>query len=125
MASKARLDMRGGDARHLCRKRSAERARRIALHDHQLRGLLGKHFQNRPADQPGMNVRVVLPGAAKADRREAAKAVIGDIEAGMLAGYDQQRIDSVSGERAANGGELDRFGTGADDDSDATGQPSP
>jgi len=72
-----------------------------------------------------MGVRVVQPGAGQAQRRMAAQPGVGRVEPRVLARKDQQRRDPPVIERANDGGELDRFGTGADDDNDRTGQPSP
>lgn len=72
-----------------------------------------------------MNVRVILPGAAKPDRRIKAKTIIGGLQPGMLPGQDEFRSDAPLRERIGNGGELYRFGTSADDDCDTAGQPSP
>jgi hypothetical protein len=48
----------------------------------------------------------------------SAEAVVGEVEVDMLAGQDQARADIASGERPGDGGELDRFGSGADDEPD-------
>jgi len=72
-----------------------------------------------------MGVGVVLPGAGKAQGGIAAEPVIGWVEQRVLAGKDQQRRQSTGIERADDGGELDRFGTRADNDNDRIGQPSP
>ena len=72
-----------------------------------------------------MNVRVFLSGAAKPNRRIKSKTVIGGLQPGMLAGQDEFRSESPLRERIGDGGELDRFGTSADYDCDAAGQPSP
>ena len=44
--------------------------------------------------------------------------MIGGIEVDMLAGEDQAWPHVASGERSGDGGKLDRFGPGADDESD-------
>ena len=51
---------------------------------------------------------------------------MGGVEADMLAGKDQARPHIASGERSGDGGELDCFGPGADDEPDIRGvQTSP
>jgi hypothetical protein len=54
-----------------------------------------------------------------------AEAVIGGIEIGMLPGEDERRRDADVAERLGDWGELDSFGTSADDENNAAGQPSP
>lgn len=72
-----------------------------------------------------MQVRIVLARAGKAHRRITRKTVIGRIELRMLAGEDEDRRQSAAAERLGDRLELDRLGTRADDQNDATGQPSP
>jgi len=43
----------------------------------------------------------------------------------MLSGEDRRRRNSARVERLGNRGELDRFGTSADNDYYTVGQPSP
>jgi hypothetical protein len=55
----------------------------------------------------------------------AIEAEVSGIKRRMLAGQDEQRRDSALGERICDRCKLDRLGTGADDDDNGTGQPSP
>lgn len=72
-----------------------------------------------------MSMRVILPGAGEAQDGIAAEPVISRVEQRVLAGKDQQRRNTAGIERSDDRGELDGFGTRADDDNDRTGQPSP
>jgi hypothetical protein len=125
MASKAGFDMSERSARHSGGKRSAERTGCVALHHEQFRAISGKQVGDRLADQSDVNVRVFLTGAAEPNRRIMAQTIIGRLQPGVLTGQDQFWSDSALRERIGDGGELDRFGTSADDDRDAAGQPSP
>jgi hypothetical protein len=44
--------------------------------------------------------------------------MVGRVEVDMLAGQDQARPNVASRKRPGDGGKLDRFGSGADDESD-------
>jgi len=125
MASKAGLDMGDRSPGDASPKRSAECARRVALHHEQFWAISGKQVGDRLADQSDVNVRVILSGAAKPNRRIMAKTIIGGLQPGMLASQDEPGGNPPPRERIGNGGELDRFGAGTDDDCDAAGQPSP
>ena len=72
-----------------------------------------------------MGMGIVLPAAVEAHGRIAFEPVIGGLKVRMLAGKDEGRRQPALCKRAGDGGELDGFGAGADDDRDATGQPSP
>lgn len=72
-----------------------------------------------------MDVRILLSRAGQSDRRIIAKAVVSGFETGMLAGEDQRRSDADAAKRSGDRGELDGFGTRADDDNNWAGQPSP
>jgi hypothetical protein len=86
---------------------------------------LAEQARDRLADQSDVDVRVFLTGAAEPNRRIMAQTIIGRLQPGVLTGQDQFWSDSALRERIGDGGELDRFGTSADDDRDAAGQPSP
>jgi hypothetical protein len=52
--------------------------------------------------------------------------MVGKIEVGVLAGQDDQAVERARGERGSDGGQLDGFGTSADDKPDfSSTQPSP
>jgi hypothetical protein len=72
-----------------------------------------------------MRVRIPLSGAVELDLREMAQPEIGRLKLRMLPGEDQRRRYSARMERLGNSGELDRFGTSADDNNYSMGQPSP
>ena len=48
----------------------------------------------------------------------SAEAVVGRVEVDVLAGENEARPDMARGERPGDGGKLDRFGPGADDEPD-------
>jgi hypothetical protein len=66
-----------------------------------------------------MGVRVVLAAAIQPRRRMVIQSVVSGIELRVLAGEDQRRREPAPGERIGNGGELYRFGAGANDENDA------
>jgi hypothetical protein len=63
-----------------------------------------------------MPVRISLSRAIQPDGRKASKSVVRRIKLWMLAGENQPGRNSARVERLGNGGELDRFGTSADND---------
>jgi hypothetical protein len=74
--------------------------------------------QHRRGDALDVLVRVGRPRAVQPRRRVRAEAVIGGVEVDMLAGEDQARPDVASRKGSGDGGKLDRFGAGADDEPD-------
>jgi hypothetical protein len=72
-----------------------------------------------------MCVRILLARAVEPDLRKAIQPEIARLKLWMLAGEDQPGRNTVRIERLGNGGELDRFGTSADDDNYTIRQPSP
>ena len=72
-----------------------------------------------------MHVWIIVSAARQSERGIIAQAVIGGIEAGMLPREEQRRRDADVAERLGDWGELDSFGTSADDENNAAGQPSP
>ena len=72
-----------------------------------------------------MHVRIPLSGAIQPARGKAGEAEICRLKLWMLPGEDQRWRNSARVERLGNRGELDRFGTSADNDNDMVGQPSP
>jgi hypothetical protein len=70
-------------------------------------------------------MRVLLARTSKPERRKAIESEISRIELRMLSGEYQRGRKSARAQRRCNGGELNRFGTSADDDNYALGQPSP
>ena len=109
--------MRDGQSSPEPGDRPAERARRVALDDQQIRPLL-KRLQKRAGDVLDVPVRIGRARAMELRRVAVAKTVIGGIEAGMLPGDNQRGLQVEAGERAGDGRQLDRFGPGADDQPD-------
>ncbi len=73
-----------------------------------------------------MGVWVRFAGATKAIRLVSPKPVLGRIERGMLTRNNQARLQTVRSQRASDRRKFDRFGPGADDESNVRGkQPSP
>ena len=117
MAAKPGFDMRDRDPGHVSRQCSAERAGCIALNDQQVRRL-AQFLEDGRGDAFDVRVRILLSGAIQPDGEICAEAIVGRVEAGMLAGEDQAWQNIASRERPGDGGKLDRFGAGADDKSD-------
>jgi hypothetical protein len=65
--------------------------------------------------QPGVVARVVESAAAQISRLMLGQAVVGRVESRMLPGENQPRTNAASGQRLGDGGKLDGFGSGADD----------
>lgn len=114
VAAQARLDMRDWNGSPETGERAAERARRVTLHDQQVRAH-GQRLEHGLGDLLDMAVGVGRPGAAEPDRLAVAKAVVGWIEVGVLPGDDQRRAQAKADERAGNRGKLDCLGPRADD----------
>jgi hypothetical protein len=73
-----------------------------------------------------MAVRVFLAGAVEAQVWKAAEPVIVGTEAAVLAGEDQGRGQPAAVKRVRDRRQLDRFGPGADDQTNVgRTQPSP
>lgn len=125
MGAKPGFDMRDRDGRGFRRKRAAQRAGRVALHDHQIGWFAVQMVEHRLVDLSGMDVRVFEPGAGKSNRRVTGEAIVERIELRMLARKDEEWRKPARAQRVDDGGKLDCFGTSADDDGNATGQPSP
>ena len=104
---------------------TAERARRVALDDQQVGR--GREQRSKRGFDPGdMRVGVLLAGAIEMQRGIYVQPMVARIEPSMLAGEDQRGRQPALGERMCEGGELDGFGPGADDQPDVRGlQPSP
>ena len=117
MAPKPGLDVPDRDSRHASCQCSAERARRVSLND-QEGGGLAQLLQDRRGDAFDVGMGILRSRASEPCREIGTEAIVGGVEAGMLAGEDQARPSAASRERPGDGGELDRFGTGADDEPD-------
>jgi len=63
-----------------------------------------------------MRVRILLSRTIQPERRKAIESEIGRLKLRMLTGKDQRRRYSARFECFGNRGELDRFGTSADND---------
>ena len=107
------------------RKGSPERAGRVTLHNEEL-GPAAQHRDHGRRNLAGMSVRIGLAGAPQLRARVGAQPERRDIQARMLAGDDQMGLDPSCGEGMGDGGKLDRFGPGADDQLHSFSvQPSP
>jgi hypothetical protein len=66
-----------------------------------------------------MRDRVASPAAGEARRRHVAKAVVGKVEAGVLAGRIKVKRDARALQLEHDRRELDSFGSGSDDETNA------
>ena len=89
--------MRDGYARLRGAERTAECARRVALHDDQSR--IADGCADRARDELRVRERIGLPAAAELGRGERGHAVIGGAEVWMLAGQHEARSDAAMEER--------------------------
>jgi hypothetical protein len=112
-----------GNVRQPRRERPAESARRIALHQHQRS--FTQHRHCGLCDFAHVAVWIVLSRAFEPGRGETIEPVIGRAQLPMLPGEYQQRRKAAASESQCYRLELDRFGTGSDNQNNATGQPSP
>ena len=123
VAAQSGFNMTEGDAGH-CRGQCApERARRVAM-DNQQGGAVYQR-QNRFRHCTDMRVRVFETTAIESDRGKPVEPEIGRIKLRMLARKYQRQRNAAGAQRLGNGGELDRFGTSADDEYNVRRQPSP
>ena len=103
----------------------AERARRVALDDQQS-GRRGEMPAQRAPNPGDMGIGMGQAGAIEVEPAQMREAMLGRIEAGMLAGEDQPGVEPAVGERGGDWRQFDSFGPGADDQPDFSGtQPSP
>jgi hypothetical protein len=72
-----------------------------------------------------MHVWILLSATIQPARAKASESEILRLKLRMLPGEDQRWRNSARVERLGNRGELDRFGTSADNDNDVVGQLSP
>ncbi len=70
-------------------------------------------------------MRVGLAGAAEPDGRIVMETVCCRIEMRMLSGENRERFETALSKSGRDRCEFYGFGTGADDETYATGQPSP
>ena len=98
-------------------KRGPERARRIALHNQDVR-TVGEHRQQSRRDRPNVAVRVLLAGAMQLFDSEAGQTEIAGVKVGMLPGEDQLGQNATLGECVGERRELDCFRPGADHEPD-------
>ena len=105
--------MRDRNPRLSSTKRSAKRAGRIALDDDQPR--TSDYGRNAPRNQAYVPVRVGEAAAAKLHDREPGQAEIRRPKR-MLAGQDDERSGAPVREGLCKRSELDRLGTGPDDE---------
>jgi hypothetical protein len=109
----AGLDVRNGYSGVEARERRADGARRVALNDQEV-GQWTQQRHKRGSDQAGVGIGVRFPGAAETDRAITLQPIFAGIERRMLAGQDQARAQAARAKRVGDGGKLDRFGPGAD-----------
>jgi hypothetical protein len=95
-------------------KRSAERARRVALDHGQLGATATERRGHGPADGCDMDVRILLAGAIEPDAVMGAEAEVVRVKRRMLAGEDKARRQSAPREGRGDWGKLDCFRTCAD-----------
>lgn len=115
MASKPRFDVGDRDPGEPSAKRSAQRARRVALDHRQLGAEAGECFGHGSADRRDVGMRVFLSGAVQADGKILGQPEIGGVQSRMLAGEDKGRPQASRGERLGDWRQLDCFRTCADD----------
>ena len=72
-----------------------------------------------------MGVWVLLARAVQPHRSVSAEPISGRIEARMLSGKDQERLDRPRLERGGDWSKLDGLGSSPNDDCDGTWQLSP
>ena len=105
--------MRDRDASGKTAQCRAERARRVALDDQQMRSRY-EQVANGRRDLADVDVRILLSGKPEIDQREPAQAEIRRLQRFMLSGDDQARPKPARGERVGDRREFDGFGPGAD-----------
>ena len=111
--------------RELCRQRSSERAGRISLNDKQ-RGRTGDKRRQRSSDVGGVGEWIIEALPAELLQRKSGQPLLAQVEPRMLAGEDECRPPANAAKRVRQRGQLDCFGTGADDQSYVGRmQPSP
>jgi len=96
--------------------RSAERARRIALHDDEFRFGTRQHRCECLADHPHVRVRIGFSDTIEADDRETVQPVIRRVQLWMLPGENQRWSEAALVERCGDRRKLDGFGTCTDDE---------
>ena len=124
MAPETRFDVGHRNAELRCAKRSAERARRVSLDDHQRR--TGDRGSNAARDELQMCVWIGHPATAEIDHGKLGHPIIIGTETGVLPGEDQPRADAATKERFGERCELDGFRTRTGDERNILiVQPSP
>jgi hypothetical protein len=113
VSPQAGLDVRNGCSGVEARARRADGARRIALNDQEV-GQWTQQRHKRGFDQASVGIGVRFPRAAETDGAIALQSMLMWIERRMLAGQDQARAQAARAKRVGDGGKLDRFGPGAD-----------
>jgi hypothetical protein len=125
MRPQARFDVPHGYAGGEAGVCSAERARRIALHDYQIR-YIAQQRKQRHGYGADVSVGVLLPRTAKIDPGEFIQSELPRIQLAVLARENKRGRDAVRQQRTGDGLQLDGFRPGADDQPDIAGtQPSP
>ena len=125
MGPEAGFDMGKRHMRELCGQRSSEGARRISLNDQQ-RSRTGDKRRHRSSDVGGVGQWILEALPAQLLQRKSGQSVLPQVEPRMLAGKDECRRPAHAAERMCQRGQLDCFGTGADDQSYVGRmQPSP
>jgi hypothetical protein len=125
MGSETGFDVGDRHARGECSKGGAKCARRVALHDKEIRRL-GEVRQDRQSDGAHVIVRIFPAGAGKVDGWKAIEAELARVQPLMLTGKNQARRYAARFERSGNGPQLDCFRSGANDQPDVgETQPSP
>lgn len=109
VTSEARLDVCDRDFELGRAKRSAKRARRVALDDDHAH--IGDCRSNAPRHQLQVSERVGHPAAAEVDRWKLGHPIIVGAEIRVLSGQNEPRADAACDERFGERSELDGFRT--------------
>jgi hypothetical protein len=86
------------------------------MDDHQLRTGAVPTAIERPRDILGMGEGIAPPATGEPGRGQAAKAMIGKVEPRVLTGGIEMERDSDAKQLEHDRRELDRFGSGSDDE---------
>jgi hypothetical protein len=120
MRPQARFDVPHGYAGGEAGACPADRARRIALHDYEIR-CIAQQRKQRHGYGVDMSVGVLLPRTAKIDPGEFMQSKLSRIQLAVLARENKRRCDAVRQQRTGDGLQLDGFRPGADDQPDIPG----
>jgi hypothetical protein len=107
------------------RKRCAERARRVALHNEEI-GPKVKRPHERRSDRADVAVGIFFTGTSQSIALQTPEPEGFRIELRVLAGQNEAGREAAFNEGNGNGSEFDSFRSGADDQPNVrVSQPSP